>query len=100
MASKAITAPTTIPAVMPFSFASVETLKIASMRIAVSKNSKTKDWMTGPAGWLCLRDGFGEREGEAHRSPRLHQCTGLRRMATPNLLQSGQRTKSPKSRQG
>ena len=50
MASNPIIEPTAIPAVMPFSFAPVETLKITNISKKVRMNSKTKDCMAVPAG--------------------------------------------------
>ena len=49
-ASRAITAPTAIPAVMPFSFAPVETLRMTSIRNQVRMISSTNDCKAGPAG--------------------------------------------------
>ena len=50
IASSPITAPTTIPAVMPFSAAPVETPRITNIKIAVRISSRTNDWIAGPAG--------------------------------------------------
>jgi len=50
IASSPITAPTAIPAVMPFSAAPVETPRITNMRMAVRINSSTNDCRTDPAG--------------------------------------------------
>jgi hypothetical protein len=50
MASSAITAPMAIPAVIPFSFAPVETFKITNIKRNVRINSKIKDCMSVPAG--------------------------------------------------
>ena len=50
MASNPITAPTAMPAVIPFSAAPVETLRITNMRIAVRINSRTNDCIADPAG--------------------------------------------------
>ena len=54
----AITAPTAIPAVMPFSLAPVETFRIVSMSRNVRTNSRTKDWRSEPAGWVAPRNLF------------------------------------------
>ena len=42
-ASRAITAPTAIPAVIPFSFAPVDTHRMTNMRIKVRSTSRTND---------------------------------------------------------
>ena len=55
MASRAITDPMAIPAVIPFSFAPVETLKITSIRRNVSTTSRVKDCIAGPAGKVAPR---------------------------------------------
>jgi len=43
IASNPITDPTAMPAVIPFSAAPVETLRITNIKIAVRINSSTKD---------------------------------------------------------
>src|ERR1051326_1484183 len=53
IASRAITAPTAIPAVIPFSFAPVDTLRIVSIRKKVSSASRTKDCHSEPAGMVA-----------------------------------------------
>ena len=50
IASSAMTAPTAMPAVLPFSFAPVETFKITNIRRKVRISSKTKDCISAPAG--------------------------------------------------
>jgi len=50
IASKPMTEPTTIPAVIPFSAAPVETPRIANIKIAVRISSRTNDCVTEPAG--------------------------------------------------
>src|SRR3954466_8741516 len=62
IASSAITDPTTIPAVIPFSRAPVETLRIANINNAVSRNSRIRDCNSVPAGvglsFTADRDGI------------------------------------------
>jgi hypothetical protein len=55
IASNAITAPTAIPAVIPFSFAPVDTLRMTNASKNVSTNSSTNDWAAGPAGIVVPR---------------------------------------------
>ena len=50
IASKAMTEPTAMPAVIPFSFAPVETLRIVSIRRKVKIVSRKNDWLSEPAG--------------------------------------------------
>src|SRR5438477_964006 len=50
IASSPITAPTAIPAVMPFSAAPVETPRITNIKIAVRISSRTNDWVADPEG--------------------------------------------------
>ena len=50
IASNAMTAPTAMPAVMPFSFAPVETFKIVSIRKNVKTISRMNDCKSEPAG--------------------------------------------------
>src|SRR6476619_4787447 len=49
IASNPMTDPTTIPAVIPFSRAPVETPRITNINNAVRISSRTKDWVRGPA---------------------------------------------------
>ena len=53
IASSPITEPTTIPAVIPFSRAPVETPRITNISIAVRRNSSTSDCHGEPAGRLA-----------------------------------------------
>ena len=50
IASRPMTPPMAIPAVMPFSLAPVETLRITYIKIPVRMTSKKKDCQAGPAG--------------------------------------------------
>src|SRR5207244_10303737 len=50
IASSPITAPTAIPAVMPFTAAPVETPRITNIKIAVRISSRTNDWVADPEG--------------------------------------------------
>ena len=55
IASSAMTPPIAMPAVMPFSFAPVDTLKIVIIRMAVSTSSSTKLCISEPAGSVAPR---------------------------------------------
>src|SRR5438477_1540584 len=58
IASSPITAPTTIPAVMPFSAAPVDTLRITNIKVAVRISSRTNDWIADPAGTVVPNISF------------------------------------------
>jgi hypothetical protein len=62
MASNAMTVLTAIPAVIPFSAAPVETLRITSIKIAVRISSRVNDWVAEPAGCVAPSVAFGETE--------------------------------------
>ena len=63
MASSAITAPMAMPAVMPFSFAPVETFRMTNIRRNVRISSKTNDCMSVPAGSVVPSVGWeGKRK--------------------------------------
>ena len=69
IASKAITEPTTIPAVIPFSLAPVETPRITNIRIVVRRNSRTKDCQGEPG-----RQGHAEQD--ASWKQKAQNCAG------------------------
>src|SRR6266576_4485299 len=58
IASSPITAPTAIPAVMPFSAAPVETPRITNIKTAVRISSRTNDWIADPAGTVVPNISF------------------------------------------
>ena len=53
MASNPMIEPTAMPAVMPFSAAPVETLRITNIKIAVRINSRMNDCAAEPAGCVA-----------------------------------------------
>jgi len=58
IASSPMTAPTAMPAVMPFSAAPVETLRITNIKSNVRINSSTNDWIADPAGSVAPNVGL------------------------------------------
>ena len=74
MASNPITAPTAMPAVIPFSAAPVETLRITNMRIAVRINSRTNDCIADQRATLPQRRVFWKQKPQDATS-RERSCT-------------------------
>ncbi len=58
MASNATTLPTAMAAVMPSSFAPVDTLRMTNIRISVRITSNTNDAYHSPAGSVAPRSGW------------------------------------------
>jgi len=73
-ASRATTPPIAIAAVMPFSFAPVDTLKITKTRKKVMRTSRMNDWVMVPLGWVAPRPVLS---GKSSRTVRLADIAAM-----------------------
>ena len=64
-----------MPAVIPFSAAPVETLRITNMRIAVRINSRTNDCIADPAGNVAPSVAFFGNRKPQDATSRERSCT-------------------------
>ena len=94
IASNPMIEPTAIPAVMPFSAAPVETLRI-NIKIAVRINSRMNDCAVEPAGCVAPSVAFCGNRNAMCRSPRMHPHIDSGRMELLHARRSVGLQKNP-----